>query len=180
MGRKYEDFSEPPTSPFTRSLKKPRAQGVHASACVCACSCVGEKVGGIQDDFLDACASVWQIKFECKCSGISWQSVIKTLLCLMICFVNMWSRDWSTTRWGGCGGREGVIFKSLPTLSTPPLNTRGAHVPAHAFIWEHRLDEKWHSAASPRAPSPYPLLSFTDFHVFFFPTLQVYVSSLGL
>lgn len=56
------------------------------SVVVCMCATLGEDA---QQDISGAWISARQIKFECKCSGISWQSVIKTLLCLMICFVNV-------------------------------------------------------------------------------------------
>lgn len=104
--------------------------------------CVWHKVEGILEDFLDAWASVWQIKFECKCSGISWQSVIKTLLCLMICFVNV--HEWRVVCNSG-----GHLQKSAYPLPGGFEQCRctymHTHFPMHMFFW---VDEVCHAATS--------------------------------
>lgn len=95
--------------------------------CVCILYVCETKGDGIQEDFLDAWASVWQIKFECKCSCISWQSVIKTLLCLMICFVNV--HEWRVVCYSG-----GHLQKSAYLLYGGFEQWRGTYASTHNFI----------------------------------------------
>lgn len=97
-----------------------------------------EKGEGTREDFLDAWALVWQIKFECKCSSMSWQLVIKTLLCLMICFVNVHEERVV----GNSGGDEGSGGSSKVCL----LLLRWVLDAGCAHMWTHWADYICHTA----------------------------------